>query len=156
MFCRVLAQRGGTAFVRSRPIPFITVGKRDCVLLESLLTILQPTTKTMSSLRRHSLPVHSHEIDYLRLIEFYQRTYQQDDSKSLNQQQQLLVNIDEIQKYIDENDIIIDMSLAQYQQVEFQKLKKQIEINQNKSKRNPTKRKANTTMNELQNRTIGL
>ncbi|CAF1335459.1 unnamed protein product [Rotaria magnacalcarata] len=132
----VLAQRGGTALVHSRSVPFITVGKRDCMLLESLSTILQPTTKNMSSLRRHSLLARSHEIDYLRLVEFYQRTYQQDDSKNLNQQQQLLVNIDKIQKYVDENDIIIDMSLAQYQQIEFQKLKNQIEINQNEIQRN--------------------
>ncbi|CAF2247572.1 unnamed protein product [Rotaria magnacalcarata] len=132
----VLAQRGGTALVHSRSVPFITVGKRDCMLLESLSTILQPTTKNMSSLRRHSLLARSHEIDYLRLVEFYQRTYQQDDSKNLNQQQQLLVNIDKIQKYVDENDIIIDMSLAQYQQIEFQRLKNQIEINQNEIQRN--------------------
>ncbi|CAF0939773.1 unnamed protein product [Rotaria sordida] len=147
----VLAQRGGTVIVRSRLVPFINLGKFNCVLLDSLIEILQPTARTISILRRHSLPAHSHEIDYLRLVQFYQRKYYQDDSVVLNQEQQLLVNINEISKYVAKNDLVIDMLLTQYQQIEYQKLKNQIERIENKQKRKPIKRKANIAMTELQN-----
>jgi hypothetical protein len=43
------------------------------------------------------------------------------------------------------------MLLTQYQPIEYQKLRKQIVIIENKPIRKPTKRKASTTMNELQN-----
>ncbi|CAF2554196.1 unnamed protein product [Rotaria sp. Silwood2] len=149
----VLAQRGGTVIVRSHSVPFINLGKLNCILLDSLISILQPTTKTISILRRHSLSAHSHEIDYLRLVQFYQRKCYQDDSIVSNQQQQLLVNINEIHKYVVENDLVIDMFLTQYQQIEYQKLRKQIERTENKSKRKRIKRKASTAMVEVQNTT---
>jgi len=57
------------------------------------------------------------------LIQFYQ---QQDDQIVLNQQSHLLINLNEIQKYIEQNGIVIDMSLAEYQQNEYRKLKKQL------------------------------
>ncbi|CAF1239947.1 unnamed protein product [Rotaria sp. Silwood1] len=149
----VLAQHGGTVIVRSRSVPFINLGKLNCILLDSLIAILQPTTKIMSILRRHSLPAHSHEIDYLHLVQLYQRKPYQNDSVISNQQQHLLVKINEIHKYVAENDLVINMLLTQYQQVEHQKIRKQIERTENKPNRKQTKRKASIAMTELQNTT---
>jgi hypothetical protein len=99
-----------------------------------------------------SVRAQSHEIDYLRLVQFYQRKYHQDDCIVLNQQQ-LLISINDIQNYINENDIDIDILLTQYQQVEYQTLRKQTGIIENKPIRKPTKRRSNSTMAELQNAT---
>lgn len=88
------------------------------------------------------------------MIQFYQRKYHQDDSILSNQsQEQYLISINEIQKYLNENQLVIDLLLTQYQQAEYRKMKKQIEINDNKSIRKPTKRKAGTAITELQNST---
>jgi len=107
----------------------------------------------MSNLRRRALPAQSHEIDYLRLVQFYQQKYQDDIIISNQQENQLLISINEIQKYVNENNIIIDTLLKQYQQAEYQKIRKQIEINENKSIKKSTKRKASTAMTELHNTT---
>ena len=136
---------------RSHTIPFISLGKLDYILLDSFIGIAQPTTKVMSHLRRRAVPAQLYEIDYLRLIQFYQRKYQQDDHIVLNQQQeQLLININGIQKYVNENEFIMDMLLTQYQQSEYRKLRKQIEITEKQSNRKPTKRKASAVMMERQ------
>jgi hypothetical protein len=153
VFCSVLAQCGGTIIFNSHSIPFISLGKLDYILLDSLIVILQPTTKTISNLRRRALPAQSHEIDYLRLVQFYQQKHQDDIIISNQQENQLLISINEIQKYVNENDIIIDTLLKQYQQAEYQKIRKQIEINENKSIKKSTKRKASTAMTELHNTT---
>jgi len=118
-----LAQVGGIALYRSHSIPFISLGKHDFILLDSINAILQPSARALSSLRRRAVTAQVHEIDYLRLIQFYQ---QQDDQIVLNQQSHLLINLNEIQKYIEQNGIVIDMSLAEYQQNEYRKLKKQL------------------------------
>lgn len=118
-----MAQVGGIALYRSHLIPFISLGKHDFILLDSINAILQPSARAVSSLRRRAVTAQVHEIDFLRLIQFYQ---QQDDSIVLNQQAHLLINLNEIQKYIEQNGIVIDMSLAEYQQNEYRKLKKQL------------------------------
>lgn len=118
-----MAQVGGIALYRSHSIPFISLGKHDFILLDSINAILQPSARALSSLRRRAVTAQVHEIDYLRLIQFYQ---QQDDQIVLNQQSHLLINLNEIQKYIEQNGIVIDMSLAEYQQNEYRKLKKQL------------------------------
>lgn len=128
-----MAQVGGIALYRSHSIPFISLGKHDFILLDSINAILQPSARALSSLRRRAVTAQVHEIDYLRLIQFYQ---QQDDQIVLNQQSHLLINLNEIQKYIEQNGIVIDMSLAEYQQNEYRKLKKQLG-------RTATKRKIN-------------
>jgi len=148
-----LAQCGGTVIFRSHSIPFISLGKLDYILLDSLVAILQPTKKTMSIVRRHALPGQSHEIDYLRLVQFYQRKYHQDDSIVSNRQQQLLISTHEIHKYIGEDDLVVDMLLTQYQQIEYQTMRKRTDVSDNQSIRKPTKRKANTTMTNVQNTT---
>jgi len=148
-----LAQCGGTVIFRSHSIPFLSLGKLDYILLDSLVAILQPTKKAMSILRRHALPAQSHEIDYLRLVQFYQRKYHQDDSIVSNQQQQLLISTHEIHKYIGEDDLVVDMLLTQYQQIEYQTMRKRIDVSDNQSIRKPTKRKANTAMTNVQNTT---
>jgi hypothetical protein len=145
-----LAQCGGTVNFRAQSIPYISLGKLDYVLLDSFVSILQPITKTMTILQRRALCAQSHEIDYLRLVQFYQRKYHQDDSIVSNQQQ-LLIRINDIYKYLNENDLGIDMLLTQYQQVEYQKLRKQTETIENQPIRKPTKRKSSSTMTELQN-----
>lgn len=146
-----MAQCGGIIKVCSRHIPFITIAEHNYILLDTLVKILQPTTQTKSALCRHSISARSHEVDYFRLVQLYQQDYHEPDSlESSRQQQQLLVNIDEIHKYVDENDLIVEMSLTQYQQFESQKLKIQIQTNDNKSRRKPTKRKASTPMTGLQ------
>lgn len=151
LFSSVLAQCGGTVLFHSHTIPFISLGKFDYILLDSFISILQPTTKILSNLHRRTVPAQSYEIEYLRLIQFYQRKYHQDDN-ILSNQQQVLISLRDIDKYVDENNIIIDMLLTQYQQNECQKMKKQLgELNENKSIRKPTKRKASTTMTELHN-----
>jgi hypothetical protein len=99
-----------------------------------------------------SVSAQSHEIDYLRLVQFYQRKYHQDDSIVLNQQQ-LLTSINDIHNYINENDLGIDMLLTQYQQVEYQTLQKQTGTIENKPIRKSTKRRSSSTMAELQNTT---
>jgi hypothetical protein len=151
--CSVLAQYGGIVVFRSQSIPFIRHGKLDYVLLNSLLPILQASTKMTSRLRRRAVPAESHEIDYLRLVQFYQRKHWRDDSIIINEEQ-LLLNINEVQKYLNENDLaIIDMLLTEYQQTEYKKMRKQIKTTENISSRKPTKRKASSTMTELQNTT---
>ncbi|CAF0712441.1 unnamed protein product [Adineta steineri] len=135
----VLAQRGGTINIRSHSIPFISLGKFDYILLDSLMTTLQPTTKIISSLRRQAPPAQSHEIDYFRLIQFYQK----DDSILLHQQQQqpqLLISTQEIYKYINKDSLINDMTLIQYQQIEYQKMRKKLDTMENKTMKKPTKR----------------
>ncbi len=147
--CSVLAQCGGSIIFHSHSIPFISLGKLDYILLDSFISILQPTTKILSSLRRRSVLAQTHEIDYLRLIQFYQ---QKDDIILSNQlQEQYLISINDIQKYLNENQLIIDLSLTQYQQEEYRKMKKQMETTENKSIRKPTKRKAGTGITELHN-----
>ncbi len=146
-----MAQCGGTINFRSHSIPFIRLGKLDYVLLDSLVAIAQPIAKTISNLRRRALPVQSHQIDYLRLVQLYQRKHHQDDAIISNQQQQLLINVNDIHKYVDENNPVVDILLTQYQQAKYQKLKKQMELTENKSTRKPTKRKSTTTITELQN-----
>lgn len=147
---RVLAQTGGIAIVRSHPIPFINIGKCHYISLDSLLAILQPKTKTISLLRQQSLPARSYELEYLRLIELYQRKCFHDDNIVSNQQQQLILEFSQIDKYVLESDLVIDMLLTQYQKIGYQKLKKQLEINENKFSRKPTKRKASGTIMEVQ------
>jgi len=105
----------------------------------------------ISSFRRRAVPAQSHEIDYLRLVQFYQRKYHQDDSIVSNRQQQLLISTHEIQKYIGEDDLIVDMLLTQYQQIEYQTMRKRTDVSDNQSIRKPTKRKANTAMTNVQN-----
>lgn len=138
----VLAQVGGIALYRSHSIPFITLGKHDFILLDSINPILQPSARSLSSLRRRAVSAQVHEIDYLRLIQFYQRNDQQDDRIVLNQQQpHLLISLNEIQKHIEKNGIVTDMSLPEYQQNEYRKLKKQIESNDKQIGRKAIKRK---------------
>ncbi len=150
----MLAQSGGTIIFQSHIIPFISLGKLDYILLDSLIPILQPTTKIISSLRRRAIPAQIHEIDYLRLIQFYQQKSHFDDIIISNQlQEQFLISINEIRKYVKENDLVIDLLLTQYQQGEYRKLKKQIESNENKSIKKPIKHKTNTPMNERHNST---
>lgn len=145
----VLAQIGGTGIYRSHSIPFISLGKLDYILLDSINAVLQPTAKGLSTLRRRAVAGQPHEIDFLRLVQFYQRNEQQDDRIVLNQSQpQLLISISEVQKYVEQNGIIIDMSLTQYQQNEYRKLKKQLESLDKQPMRKPTKRKATSIIME--------
>jgi len=118
----VLAQCGGIVICYSHSIPFITIGKFDYVVFDSLIAVLQLSTKTMSILRRRIVPAQSHEIDYIRLVQFYQQKHNQDDNILSNQQS--LISINDIQKYVNENDLIIDQLLTQYQQNQYQHLKK--------------------------------
>ena len=129
--CSVLAQRGGTMNIRSHSIPFISLGKLDYILLDSLITTLQPTAKIISDLRRNAPPAQCHEIDYFRLIQFYQ----QDDSILLNQQQQsqFLIGTQEIYKYINKDSLVNDITLIQYQQIEYQKMRKKLDTIENKT-----------------------
>ena len=143
----VLAQSGGIIILHSHSIPFIRLDETDYILLNSLISILHLSTKVMSILRQHSVSARSHEIDYLRLVQFYQRKH---NDIVLNQQQ-FIVTINEIRKYMIENELIIDMLLTQYQQNEYQKLKKQTE---NRPRRKPTKRQTSKVMTEVQNMTI--
>jgi len=152
--CSVLAQCGGSVIFQSQSIPFISLGTLDYILLDSLLAILQPTTKTTSILRRRAVLAQAHEIDYLRLVQFYQQKYHQDDDIVLKQEKnQYLISINEINQYVKENELVIDVLLIQYQQNEYQKLKEIIKIAEDKPIRKPTKRKANTAMTELRNTT---
>lgn len=113
-----------------------------------IVPILQPSSRTNTALRRRTIVAQSHEIEYLRLIEFYQQI----DVKISNpSQEHLLLNIDEIRKYVNENDLTIDQSLIEYQQTEYRKLRKQLEAKENKPTKKSTKRKATTTMTELHN-----
>jgi hypothetical protein len=150
--CSVLAQCGGTVICHSHSIPFISLGKLDYILLDSYITILQPTTKTISTLRRRAVSPQPHEIEYLRLIQFYRREYHQDDI-IISNQQQLLISINHIHKYVNQNELVIDGSLTQYQQTEYRKLREQLQIIENQPIRKPTKRKASTAMTELNNTT---
>ena len=144
----VLAQTGGTVIIHSHSIPFISLGKLDYILLDSLISIAQPTAKVLFALRRHAVQAQPHEIDYLRLIQFYR----QDDRILLNQsQEQYLISTQNIHKYLNENELVIDLLLTQYQQAEYQKMRKQINGTETKSIRKPTKRKAGTTMTEIHN-----
>ena len=148
IFCSVLAHAGGIITFQSHSLPFITLGKFDFVLFDLVIPILQPPSRTNTALRRRTVLAQSHEIDYLRLIEFYQQI----DVKISNpSQEHLLLNINELRKYVNENDFTIDQSLTQYQQTEYRKLRKQLEAMENKSTKKPTKRKATTTMTELHN-----
>jgi hypothetical protein len=104
----------------------------------------------MSILRQRAVPAQSYEIDYLRLVQFYQRKHHHDDNVIFNQQQ-VLISIPEVRKYANENDLVIDILLTQYQQNEYEKLKKKIEITENKPRRKPTKRKTSATMTEVHN-----
>jgi thiol:disulfide interchange protein len=101
----------------------------------------------MTSLRRRA-----HEIDYLRLIQLYQKKHHEDDNIVSNQHQ-LLISTSEIQKYVNENELVIEMLLTQHQQAEYRKIRKEIEINENKSIKRSTKRKASAAMTELHNTT---
>lgn len=66
----------------------------------------------------------------------------------------MLISIREVKKYADENDLVIDMLLTQYQQNEHRKMRQQLEINENKQpSRKPTKRKATTAITEFHNTT---
>lgn len=112
------------------------------------MPILQPPSRANTALRRRTVLAQSHEIDYLRLIEFYQQI---DVKISDPSQEHLLLNINELRKYVNENAFTIDQSLTQYQQTEYRKLRKQLEAMENKSTKKPTKRKATTTMTELHN-----
>jgi len=106
----------------------------------------------MSILRQRAVPAQSYEIDYLRLVQFYQRKHHEDHNILLDQQQQqVLISIPEVRKYANENDLVIDILLTQYQQNEYEKLKKKIEITENKPRRKPTKRKTSATMTEVHN-----
>jgi len=106
----------------------------------------------MSSLRRRAVSAQSHEIDYLRLVQFYQKKHHEDDN-ILSNQQQLIISTSELQKYVNENELVIEMLLTQHQQAEYQKVRKEIEINENKSIKRSTKRKASAAMTELHNTT---
>ena len=143
-----MAQSGGIVTFQSHSFPFITLGKFDYVLFELVIPLLQSTTRTITALRRRTIQAQSHEIDYLRLIEFYQQV----DVKISNPtQEHLLININEIRKYVNENDFVIGQSLTQHQQTEYRKLKKQLDSMENKPLKKPTKRKATTAMIELHN-----
>src|SRR5579862_1712796 len=98
----------------SHSIPFISLGKFDYVLLDSLVAIVQPTKKTISILRQRSVSAKSHELDYIRLVQFYQRKFHEDSIIVSSHQEQLLISINEIDKYVNENHLVIDMSLIQY------------------------------------------
>ncbi len=148
--CSVLAQSGGTVVIHSHSIPFISLGKLDYILLDLFVSISQPTTKVLSALRRYAVRAQSHEIDYLRLIQFYR----QDDMILSNQsQEQYLISTHDIHKYLKENELVTDLLLTQYQQAEYQKMRKQINGTETKPIRKPTKRKAGTTMTEIHNST---
>ena len=149
--CSVLAQCGGNVIFQSNSIPFISLRKDNYILLESLVTSLQLSRKSLATLRRHALSAQAHEIDYLRLVQFYQRKDHEDNSIVSNQQEQSLLSINDIHKYASENEFVIDMLLPQYQLSEYQKLRKQIEVTENKSARKPTKRKSTIGISELQN-----
>lgn len=143
-----MAQSGGIVTFQSHSLPFITLGKFDYVLFELIIPLLQSSTRTITTLRRRTIQAQSHEIDYLRLIEFYQQVEMKITNPS---KEHLLININEVRKYVNENDFVLDQSLTQYQQTEYRKLKKQIDSVDNKHMRKPTKRKATTAMVELHN-----
>ncbi|CAF0971036.1 unnamed protein product [Adineta ricciae] len=148
----VLAQCGGTFQFRSQMIPFISLGKFDYVLLDSISTILPSTTKMISNLRRHTVSAQTHEIDYLRLIQFYHSRHYQDPNILIDQQQSLISTHD-IHKYIEKDDLIVDMSLTQYQQHEYQMMRKRTDGVETRSMKKSTKRKASSAMADVQNTT---
>lgn len=119
-----------------------------------MVSIIQPPSKLLTTLRRRTAPAQSHEIDYLRLVQFYQRKYHQDDDILLNQsEQQFLISIKEIQKHMDDIDLMLDTILSEYQQIEHKTLNNEIAMldAQKGTVRKATKRKAITAVTELKN-----
>ena len=151
----VLAHNGGTATFRSQSIPFITLGKLDYFPLESLIPIPELTAKSICALRRHVIPAQAHEIDYLRLVHFYQHKSDPDESMFLSQDKLFLISINEVQKHFADSDFRIEMSLQQLQKLEHGKMNDERETMTRKStERKTTKRKASTAMTDLRNMAI--
>lgn len=153
----VLAQTGGTVQCCSSALPYLRLNKLSYILLDSVVTVLQPPTKLLSILRRRAVPAQSHEIDYLRLVQFYQRKrHQDDDILLLNQtQQQLLISVDEVHKHISDAQLILNASLTDFQRSQHEKMTAFIEKHIHQSPiRKATKRKAAPVMIELKNRNL--
>ena len=153
----VLAQSGGTVRCSSHAIPYLRLNKLNFILLDSIATILQPTSKVMSALRRRAVPAQSHEIEYLHLVQFYQRKYHQgDDILLLNQAQQLLlISVDEVHNHISDAQLIVDASLKDFQHAQHEKATTIVDKYADQPPiRKATKRKAATVMIELKNRNL--
>lgn len=109
---------------------------------------MKPSKKILSILRRRALPAETHEIEYLRLIQFYQRKTSQGDEILLrSNEEQLLISINEIGKQIENLPVVFDAALNEYQRNQHEKLVEDLMTNIRKA----TKRKANGAMAELKN-----
>lgn len=101
----------------------------------------------ISTLRRRAVIARPHEIDFLRLIEFYSNNCQRSNDLKMDiSQPQLLISTDDISRSIDGTSFILDWSLSDYHSIEHQRIFMNLNISSSScTARKATKRKVNAS-----------